>query len=292
MENVALANRTSPVIVSSAAESSKSAVSWAAILSGAVVAAATSLLLLVLATGLGLTAVSPWPDNGASAGTLAVMTAIAFIVIQWISASVGGYITGRLRLKWVGLHTHEVFFRDTAHGFITWAVATLLIGSTAAGAASLIGMGAHAAGAVASGVASGGTNAATASSVGSYDLEALFRPGSGADAKSGDATDARGQAGHILARAMTTGGLPAADRTYLVKLVASQTGASESDAQHRVDDTVAQLKAAEDKARATADVTRKATEVTALFTALSMLIGAFIASVSAALGGRLRDLHA
>lgn len=115
------------------------------------------------------------------------MIAIAFIVIQWISASVGGYITGRLRLKWVGLHTHEVFFRDTAHGFITWAVATLLIGSTlAAGAASLIGMGAHAAGAVASGVASGGTNAAMASSVGSYDLEALFRPGSGADAKSGE----------------------------------------------------------------------------------------------------------
>ena len=95
MENVALANRTSPLIVSNAAESSKSAVSWAAILSGAVVAAATSLLLLVLATGLGLTAVSPWPDNGPSAGTLAVMTAIAFIVIQWISASVGGYITGR-----------------------------------------------------------------------------------------------------------------------------------------------------------------------------------------------------
>jgi hypothetical protein len=221
------------------------------------------------------------------------MTAIAFIVIQWISASVGGYITGRLRLKWVGLHTHEVFFRDTAHGFITWAVATLLIGSTlAAGAASLIGMGAHAAGAVASGVASGATTTATPSSVGSYDLEALFRPQPGADAKSGDATDARGQAGHILARAVTTGELPAADRTYLAQLVAGHTGASESDAQRRVDDAVAQLKAAEDKARATADAARKATEVTALFTALSMLIGAFIASVSAALGGRLRDLHA
>ena len=142
MEDLTLANRADPVIGSNAAESSKSAVSWAAILSGAVVAAATSLLLLVLATGLGLTAVSPWPDSGASAGALGVMTAIAFIVIQWISSSVGGYITGRLRLKWVGLHTHEVFFRDTAHGFITWAVATLLIASTlAAGAASLSGWG-------------------------------------------------------------------------------------------------------------------------------------------------------
>jgi hypothetical protein len=293
MEDLTLANRPSSVTVSNAAESSKSAVSWAAILSGAVVAAATSLLLFVLATGLGLTAVSPWPDGGASAGTLAGMTAIAFIMIQWISASVGGYITGRLRLKWVGLHTHEVFFRDTAHGFITWAVATLLIGSTlAAGAASLIGMGAHAAGAVASGVVNTGTNAATASGVGSYELEALFRSGSGAGAKTGDATDARGQAAHILARAMTTGGLPAADRTYLAQLVVSQTGASESDAQRRVDDTVAQLKASQDKTRAMADTARKATELMALFTALSMLIGAFIASVSAALGGRLRDLHA
>lgn len=295
MEDLTLANRAAPVIGSNAAESSKSAVSWAAILSGAVVAAATSLLLLVLATGLGLTAVSPWPDSGASAGALGVMTAIAFIVIQWISASVGGYITGRLRLKWVGLHTHEVFFRDTAHGLITWAVATLLIASTlAAGAASLIGMGAHAAGAVVSGVASNATNAATASRVDSYDLEALFRPssGAGADATSGDAAEARSQAGHILARAMTTGELAAADRTYLAQLVASQTGASESDAQRRVDDVVAQLKAAEDKARATADAARKATELMALFTALSMLIGAFIASVSAALGGRLRDLHA
>lgn len=293
MEDLTLASHASSVIVPNAAESSKSAVSWAAILSGAVVAAATSLLLLVLAMGLGLTAVSPWPGNGASADTLAVMTAIAFIVIQWISASVGGYITGRLRLKWVGLHTHEVFFRDTAHGFITWAIATLFVGSTlAAGAASLIGMGTHAAGAVASGVASTAANAPATSSVGSYDLETLFRPSSGTGAKPDDGTDVRAQAEHVLARALTTGELPAADRTYLAQLVASQAGVSESDAQRRVDDTVAQLKAAQDKARAMTDAARKATELTALFTALSMLIGAFIASVSAALGGRLRDLHA
>ena len=79
MEDFTLDHRAAPVLGANVAEFSKSAVSWAAILSGAVVAAATSLLLLVLATGLGLTAVSPWPDNGASAGTLAVMTAIAFI---------------------------------------------------------------------------------------------------------------------------------------------------------------------------------------------------------------------
>ncbi len=26
-------------------------------------------------------------------------------------------MTGRLRTRWVGIHTDEVFFRDTAHGF-------------------------------------------------------------------------------------------------------------------------------------------------------------------------------
>lgn len=44
--------------------------------------------------------------------------------MQWLSAALGGYVTGRLRTRWVGLHTHQAFFRDTAHGFITWSLAT------------------------------------------------------------------------------------------------------------------------------------------------------------------------
>src|ERR1700730_4835360 len=97
-------------------ESPISAVSWPAIIAGAVVAAAASLVLVVLGSGLGLASVSPWRNVGASATTFTIMTAIWLIVVQWAASGLGGYLTGRLRTKWVGTHTNEVFFADTAHG--------------------------------------------------------------------------------------------------------------------------------------------------------------------------------
>src|SRR5580700_3907157 len=108
-----------------------SAASWPAIIAGAFVAAAVSLVLLALGSGLGFAAISPWPGHGVSATTYAVTTAIWLIVMQWLSSCAGGYITGRLRTKWAGTHSHEVFFRDTAHGLVMWAVATGLIASVA-----------------------------------------------------------------------------------------------------------------------------------------------------------------
>src|SRR2546423_827516 len=108
-------------------ESSVSAVTWPAIFGGAFVAAASSIVLVALGSGLGLASVSPWRDSGASATGVAWMAAVWFIVVQWLSSGVGGYLAGRLRTKWANTHTHEVFFRDTAHGFITWAVATVIV---------------------------------------------------------------------------------------------------------------------------------------------------------------------
>ena len=85
------------------------------------------------------------------------MTAIGLIVVQWLASGLGGYVTGRLRTKWVGTHTHEVFFRDTAHGFIMWALSTVLVATLLASAtASLVGAGAHGAAMVATGAAAGG----------------------------------------------------------------------------------------------------------------------------------------
>ena len=261
-------------------EAKTSAVSWAAILAGAVVAAATSLILVLLAAGMGLASVSPWSGSGTSGTSILVMTAIALLVIQWLSAGVGGYVTGRLRTKWVGTHTHEVFFRDTAHGFIAWAVATLLVTSTlASGASSLLGAGAHAVGTLAANAASAGA----ISNIRPYDLDVLFRTSAGMEAKPG-ATGAREETGHILARGLVTGDVPAADRTYLAQLIAAQTGASEADAHRRVDDGITQMKAA-------ADAARRSSEMTTILTALAMVVGAFIACVSAALGGRVRDMH-
>jgi hypothetical protein len=279
MEGLTVSNRGHSAIGTSTSEGTTSAVSWAAILAGAVVAAAISLLLMVMATGLDLAS-----TQAASATSVTAITAIALILIQWVSAASGGYITGRLRTKWVGTHTHEVFFRDTAHGFITWAVATLIVASALASAASsLVGAGVHAA--VASGVASSTAHSnAAPGSVTPYDLDMLFRSAASHNAKSSPDDDARAQTGRILARGLVTGDVPSADRAYIAQSVAAQAGISEAEAQRRVDDTVAQAKTLERKAR-------KAAEMTSIFTALSMLLGAFIACVSAALGGRLRDLH-
>lgn len=258
-----------------------SAASWPAIIAGAFVAAAVSLVLLALGSGLGFAAISPWPGHGVAATTFAITTAIWLIVMQWVSSGVGGYITGRLRTRWIGTHTHEVFFRDTAHGLVTWAVATVLVAAAAAASVSaVVEGGAHAVGAATQGNANG-----------AYGVDKLFRT-TGPAAVSGQGVgDARNEAAHIVANSWSTGNVSDADRRYLVELVAVRTGASQADAQKRVDEFVANMQDAVIKAKADADAARKAAAEAAIYTALSMLVGAFIASVSAALGGRLRDEH-
>jgi hypothetical protein len=280
------------------------------------VAAATSIVLVALGSGLGLASVSPWRDSGASATEVAWMTAAWLIVVQWLSAGLGGYLAGRLRTKWANTHTHEVFFRDTAHGFITWALGTVIVaGFLASAVGSAISGGVHAAAAVGAGAAAGaggaaasqaanqgaGASGAGASGVGAapsqatsalatYDMDLLFR--SSQTTSTAPTTDARAEAARILANGVATGDVPTTDRSYLAELVASRTGISAEEAQKRVDNAIAQAKAADLKARELADKARKAAAETSIFTALSMLVGAFIACIAAALGGQRRDLHA
>jgi hypothetical protein len=273
-------------------EASTSAVSWPAIISGAFVAASTSLLLLALGSGLGLASVALWANAGASVTAFAVMTGIWLIVVQWAASGIGGYLTGRLRTKWVGAHTHEVFFRDTAHGFLTWAVATVIGAIVLASAASpIVGGGVRAGATVDSGAAQGSANSAQSGTpqIRTYDVDRVFRsmrPDAGAST-----ADVRAETTRILAKGLADGDVPPADRTYLAELVAARTGVSQADAQNRVDDLISQVKAAETKARQAADSARKAASAFAIFTALSMLIGAFIACVASALGGQQRDEH-
>jgi hypothetical protein len=252
-----------------AAEPSKSGVSWAAIFAGAAVATSTSLILLAVGSGLGLASVSPWQGAGASAGAITVMAGVWLIIVQWAASIVGGYMAGRLRTRWIGTHTHEVFFRDTAHGFITWSVATLLVATLFAAAS----IGAVKATTQVAGKAADGPFAAAA--------DTLFRS---ATADRGGLSAGRDEALRIVTADMAKGEVTAADQTYLRDLVAARAGITPDEAQHRVDVAVTEIKAA-------ADAARKTASATAFFTALSMLIGAFIASVSAALGGKLRDEH-
>ncbi|TIQ00223.1 MAG: hypothetical protein E5X60_05775 [Mesorhizobium sp.] len=286
--------------VAAPVESSSSAVNWGPIIAGAFAASTLTFILMLVGSGLGLTMVSPWSNESASVTTFAVSTAIWLVIVQWLSSGLGGYLTGRLRTKWVGIHTDETFFRDTAHGFMAWALATLLVvfvlGSVLSAA---IDTGVKAASTVASGAAMGASAGATAnagndggSDATSYFVDALFRPTDpsrlAAPGAEGDAT-AAAQASRILITSAAAGEVSADDKTYLGQLVAARTGLSQADATARVDAVLAQVEAAKVQAQEAADTARKAGATFALVGALSLIIGAFIASAAAALGGKQRD---
>lgn len=268
------------IALGSGSPAAKSAASWPSIIAGAFVAAAASLILVALGSGIGFASISPWPNHGASLTTFAITTAIWLIVTQWISAALGGYIAGRLRTRWIGTHAHEVFFRDTAHGLITWAVATILVAAIAAGSFM------SASGAAGRALADAG------SPVSAYTIDKLFRSSS----SGGTVADARTEAvhaetAHIVANALATGSVPDADRAYLAEQVSARTGMSQAYAQTRVDSFVASVNEAQAKLKTDADAAKKAAAQASIYLALSLLIGAFIASVAAALGGRIRDEH-
>ena len=286
----------SAVDVSTSTESSTTAVSWGPIIAGAFAASTLTFILMLVGSGLGLSMVSPWSGSGASVTTFAVSTAIWLVIVQWLSSGVGGYLAGRLRTKWVGIHTDEVYFRDTAHGFLAWALATLLVvGVLGSALSAALGSGVQAVSTVASGAAMGASanaGGASADNATSYMVDSLFRPADpsklAAANPDGDAA-AVGQASRILVASAAAGEISADDKTYLSQLVAARTGLSEADAKARVDALVAKVEDAKVKAKQAADTARKGSATFALLGALSLVIGAFIASAAAALGGRQRD---
>jgi hypothetical protein len=357
-----------------ASSGNNSAVSWAAIFAGAAGAAALSLLLMILGTGLGFSAVSPWRMEGISATTFGV-AAIAWLSFTQLAASgMGGYLAGRLRTKWMDVHTDEVYFRDTAHGFLTWAIASLLTAVILTSVVSSIGSGVRAsaevvgdAAGVAAGTAAGsaamlaarGTNAKEEDSSLGYFIDSLFRSDSSdpaaqttpqtnqtlqdplaeqatpqanepapqilagreappANNQSSDvmadkvAPQASSQTSRqanrqsaenlqlptaevtrIFARALYAGSLPQQDQSYIAQLIAQRTELSQQDAEQRVSEgferVQTMLKNAETTARETADEARKASAYAALWMAIALLMGAFVASLMAVFGGRQRD---
>jgi hypothetical protein len=285
-------------------EAHASGVSWSAVFAGAAVASALSLALLVLGAGLGFSAMSPWAGSGASASTLGAASIAWLIGMQIIATAMGGYLAGRLRTKWSGVHTDEVFFRDTAHGFLVWAVGLVITASMLASAASTLAGGvAKSGGAIATaaiGGAAANSNVASATtgasgvvtSAGNYLVDTLFRPdraASGAAAASAATDDSatRAEVMRIISNGVTD--MPAADKTYLSQLIATRTGVAPADAEKRVNDLITQIKAKETAAREAADTARKAAAKVSLWTFLGLLIGAFCASFAATIGGRQRD---
>jgi hypothetical protein len=258
-------------------EPSVAGVSWAAVAAGAVASCALTLVLLSFGIGLGLSVVSPWGGSGVSATTFKIGTGLYLIVVAMLASSIGGYVAGRLRSRWVGVHTDEVYFRDTAHGFLAWAFASVLGAVLLASPASnLIG-----------GAASGATQAAAsaAGQMGPMDgyVDTLMRSDAPAAQNAGNPTDTRGEMVRLFTSSFRNGGdLKPADREYVSKVIAARTGMSQADADKRVNDVVTQIKA-------NADAARKATAQLAFWLTASLLLGAFCASLAATEGGGLRD---
>jgi hypothetical protein len=293
MESTTIGAREGRVVTAQAGavESAVSAVSWPAIIAGAFAMAAAGLILLALGSGIGLASVSPWYNSGPSATTFGVWAAVWLIIVQWLSAALGGYLTGRLRTKWVGVHTDEVYFRDTAHGFLAWAVAAVIMALVLSGVvSSAVGSAARATGSLAAAAAQG-AGAAAAQPGGidptGYLIDTLFR--SDHPDVNANPQEARAEATRIILSGLGSGDVPAPDKTYLAQLVAARTGISQADAQKRVDDVIAKAKDAEVKLRQAADTARKTAATAAFFTAFSMVIGAFIAAVAATIAGHRRD---
>ena len=276
-----------------------SGVSWGAAIAGAFVASAFSLALVALGAGIGLVSVSPWSTNNPSVTTFGVLAAAWFIAVQLFSSGVGGYIAGRLRTRWARVDTDEVYFRDTAHGLLVWAIGAVMSAALLASAASSAVSGAaHVAGAVAqaTGSAAGDESSARGEAPSllggatGYFADMLFRsdhPGQG------DHASAQTEAKPILARALASGELPSSDKTYLTQVVANRTGLSGPDAEKRVTDVFGQAKGAMDqaanRAREAADAARKTGVYVSLWAFISLLVGAFSASYMATVGGRTRD---
>src|SRR6201995_5255724 len=211
-------------------EPSVSGVSWPAVAAGAVVSCALTLVLLAFGIGLGLSVVSPWSGSGVSATTFKIGTGLYLVVVAMLSSSIGGYIAGRLRTRWIGVHSDEVYFRDTAHGFVAWALASVLGAVLLASPVSgLLG-----------GATSGASQATAAMSrSGPMDgyVDTLLRPDPPAGPNAENPRDSRGEMVRLFTSSFRNGGeLKPADSQYAAKVVAARTGLSQADAEKRVHD--------------------------------------------------------
>jgi hypothetical protein len=252
-------------------EAHASGVSWSAVIAGAFATAALYLILLSLGAGLGLSSVSVWSNVGASAATIGTASILWLIFAEIVSSSMGGYLAGRLRTKWTVIHGDEVYFRDTAHGFLSWSVALVVTAALLGSAATAM---------IGSPASTATTDAKATSSTNAYFVDSLLRTDS---AKSEmDTASTKSEVGTILSLSLKHGDLSSDDKAYLDRLVSARTGMDQGAADKRVSDVYA-------SAREATEAARKALAHTLLWIFIALLIGAFCASFAGTIGGRQRD---
>jgi hypothetical protein len=267
-----IVDRETPISVGSN-EAHAPGVSWAAVAGGAFVSAALSLILLSLGTGLGFSAVSPWSNNGASATAVGSGAIVWLILTQILASALGGYLGGRLRTKWTGVHSDEVYFRDTAHGLLVWAVGMVITaGFLASSAASFAGAQKNAPAA--------SPTPESALDPTTYFVDMLLRA-SGSAIEKQDVSE-RAEVSRIFVHDLHQGALPNGDQSYLAQLVSARTGLNTSDAEKRVTEVFGD-------AQESTDRVRKTIAHLSLWLFVALLAGAFCASYAGTIGGKQRD---
>ncbi|MFN4183221.1 MAG: hypothetical protein ACK4M6_00420 [Hyphomonas sp.] len=256
------------------------AISWSAVFAGALAALGLTIVLVVLGSAFGFGAMSPFAGDGLSVTTIGVVTIIWLILTQIFASIAGGYIAGRVRLRW-SIHQDEVFFRDTVHGFLTWAVASALMFTVAA-----VAVGGGSAAATAVTVAAVHSEEDTPSPA-SIITDRLYRaPGADADALAAS----RGEAERLVLMAIADDtSVTPEDRLWLVEDVAERASLDMNAAEARVQRAFTDVALAREEAREEVDAARAASATLAIATALAMMIGAFVAAGAAIYGGRERD---
>jgi hypothetical protein len=287
----------------------RTAVSWGAVAAGGFANAALTLLLMAFGAGMGFSSVSPWANSGVSMTTFSIGTGIYFIVIAMLASTVGGYLAGRLRTRWTAVHTDEVFFRDTAHGFMSWACAIVVSAAVLGAAGSAIVSGATAgltqrsgndggpaaiyvdelfrpappANAAASATTPPAATPASPTAITPPPAAAAPTPPAPATATTAISPAQRAEVSRLLLHSFRgRSDMSAGDRMYLAQLVSTHTGLAQGDADKRVTQVLGEAKSDLDKARSAA------AKLALWFTA-ALFAGALAASLAAIEGGELRD---
>jgi hypothetical protein len=287
-------------------------VDWPAIIAGILLASAVSLVMLGFGSAIGLSFANFHGGTGVSPIWIGIAAASWLLWVEVSSMLAGGYLTGRMRRRIHDATEHESDVRDGAHGILVWAgaliVSAMVAASGVGAAASMVGniVGtATSAAATAAAPAAGSAAAKSSFDPAAYFTDALFRPGNAAPAAAGNAApaapgnaapaapanraEAVAEAGRILAFSAANGSVSDADKTFLAQLVAQNTELSEADATKRVDEVLANIEAAKQKAADAAETARKTAVLGAFLIAASLLVAAAAAYWAAGLGGRHRD---
>lgn len=102
------------------------AVSWSAVFAGVAAALAAALTLDLLGAGFGFALAPPGLATHASLAGFTPAAGAWAVAAEVVALALGGYVAGRMRAHWRGVHADEAHFRDTAHGLLVWAVTTVV----------------------------------------------------------------------------------------------------------------------------------------------------------------------